>query len=331
MKTAFLICAMLGARVPSLSVLPEALHADMLQRIAIKEIAATGRRVLLSTFIFAMSLTAMAVAPEEAVLQRTADYPMQEKEEACLFIVRDISEIFRVSISFEWSYVNEDRSEADYPKIKFRIKRGETLAAVLDNFCAATEGRLRWGTIRGIICIWPADTALEMENLLDVRVSLKVDQLSTWHAWLELLRAVNKMVPADRYIVPGVQGFQDQYIPPWILRDDRSISFDLVDVTAREAACAIMAASPVHAEFRYWTYYRPDLNSASPTAQMSLWPYDENHKLITESAYTLEERMKAQIWHDEMKAVRESPTAFQLPPPGSPTSWELHVQKHGRQ
>ena len=106
--------------------------------------------------------------------------------------LRAISSAFKVPISFEWSYVNEDRSDTRWPPVSFSLEAGETLASTLDRFCAATQGQLQWGRIHGIICLWPTGAGGAVESLLDTRVTLHLRGVSTWHAMLELARTINR-------------------------------------------------------------------------------------------------------------------------------------------
>jgi hypothetical protein len=253
--------------------------------------------------VFLSSGAANPLPPEESTMQRVAPYSakQQGKTENYFEIVRKIGEVFRVPISFEWSYIHDDRSEMDTPEISFAIQKGETLVSTLDRFCAATEGRLRWERLSGIICLRPTGDGGMTESLLDIPVSLQLQGVSTWEAFLELARAVNAKLPNERFLRPSVP-FSDGILPPPELRDVRTVTVDVTNVTAREAACAIMAASPFKMAFWYSNFYRPDAGpSARPSSDILLWVYDEKHKLVRGPKMVTGEEIA--IWWKEADSV----------------------------
>ncbi len=237
------VVVLLGALVCSARTFAEPLPADMLQRVATEADIKTAR------FSDATHISGVVIR---------------------------ISEIYRVPISFEWSFVNDDRSAAEYPDISFAVNAGDTLTITLERFCGASKGLLQWASIRGIICIWPAVQG-QQENLLNTPVTLKLDNVSTWHAYLELAKAVNTKA-SDRFLKPSV-AYSDGRLPPPALREDKKISCNLENVTAREAACAIIAMSQMRLAFKYTNFYRPVTEKSRPSADIFLWPYTSEHKI----------------------------------------------------
>lgn len=262
--------------------------------------------LLMTQFFFSVSVHALP-APEDAesriatrknVLNASRDRGFKGPYAS----IRTIREAFDVPISFEWSFVKGDRSEVDRGDWIFSVKEGETLKESLDRFCAEMSGQLQWGRIQGIICVWPVASAGITESTLDTTVRLDLSGVSTWHAILEVCREVN-IQTEDRVLVPRVEPSQDRYIPPAALRNHDSISLSFAGVTAREAVCAVLAASPLHIEFNYGNYYRPEsANPRPPSSSLSLTAFDESRNLLYDVAESpLSE--EARQWHNEAQST----------------------------
>lgn len=214
--------------------------------------------------------------------------------------MRVIRESFHVPISFEWSFVNADRSAIEDRDMRFSVKAEETLEETLNRFCAEMGGRLQWGRIRGVICVWPAANAESVESTLDTTVTLELSGMSTWQAILEVCRQANSS-EEDRVLVPRAEPSQDRYAPPDALRDHNSITLSLSEVTAREAICAVLAASPLHLEFNYGNYYRPDLaNPRPPSSNLSITAFSDSRKVLYDVVESLSDA-ESRRWHDEAR------------------------------
>jgi hypothetical protein len=242
--------------------------------------------------------TSEGVAPQETVLQRTADYGLG-LEGPLLSVVDEIAGIYRVPLSFEWSVVDERRFTVEYPMISFPIRKGETLSSALDRLVATCEGKIRWERIHGVVYVRPAGDDGRLESLLDVRISLDLKNVSTWHAFVELARAVNEAATGDRFLTPAPVGFDDGRTPLPALRDDESVTLSLSNVTAREAACAIIAASSLYMKFWYHNDYRA--RSSEPSARLSLWPLDENGNFLP--GPPMSRVPNFQVWKDEARTA----------------------------
>jgi hypothetical protein len=259
--------------------------------------------------VFLSSLAAHALPPPENAEKQIASRKnilnaSRDRGITGIFIsMRTIRESFRVPISFEWSYVNDDRSEVDNREFKFAVQAGETLELTLDRFCVAAGRQLQWRRINGVICVWPTGVGGKVESTLDSNVSLKLEGVSTWEALLELARVVNATPSVNRTLMPSAEPRQDQYVPPLALREEKSISLALTNVTAREAVCAIMAASPLQMEFTYSNFYRPNSTKPRmPSSSLSFRAFDERGNML----YHVPESRSSReyfIWTDEANAV----------------------------
>ncbi len=243
--------------------------------------------IIISLFLF-KSQFAHAVAPDAAAEQTKATREKigpilaHRTEFEVLELIDKTREVFQVPISFEWSYIDESRRDLKMPKIPFTISPGDSLADVLDRFCSATGKQFQWGRIRGIICVWPTGTNGTTESMLDVRVTVNVEGASAWEAILQLVREVNAKAigAADRYMVARPTFTKEIYTPPLVFRNEHVISLSLQDVSAREAICAIMAASPIRMSFWYFNSYHGNIvDDPRSSSQLTLWFYNENGSL----------------------------------------------------
>lgn len=217
-----------------------------------------------------------------------------------------IGRTFKVPINFEWAYVEADGASVSLPKAEFRIEPGETLSQVLDRFCLVTDGQLQWGRIRGTICVWPSGKTGQIDSLLDTIISLKLNGVSTWDALLELSKTVSLSSGPERALVPEAHPMQDEYMPPAQLRDIKGITLELENVTAREALCAILAASPLRLEFTYWDSLRPDRPFRPMVSNISIWAYDESHTLMRDIPPRDQRRAIERGWYEPTEAIIES-------------------------
>lgn len=217
--------------------------------------------------------------------------------------VSKIQKCFKVPISLEWAYVEEDRSSVETRGFSYSIIVGETLESALDRLCEVSEDHLQWGRIQNIICVWPTGAKGRLESLLDSQVTLELKGSTTWNAILALCKAINTSVSSDRILMPRAEPHQDQYLPPMVLRTDTITSLSVSDVPAREALCAIVAAAPVLVEFTYSNFYRPGTASnRGPTATLTIRAYDEDGNILY---HVPESRNSPEnfLWHEETKSL----------------------------
>lgn len=164
-------------------------------------------------------------------------------------IFYNISSVFKVPISYEAPFPNEERS---LPTANYQIRRNQTLAFSIDDFVARSEGKLKYKLVRNVPLIYPANES-GRPNIFDGSVSLNLSQVSVWEAFKALGKEINKNAQEANH--SGVRVIVECVVagkkPPEILLSERSISLELVNVSAREAACAIIAKTPRQISFRY--------------------------------------------------------------------------------
>lgn len=207
-----------------------------------------------------------------------------------LGVRRRLEQAFEIPISLEWPYVNEDRRTRDQPQLEFSLQPNTSLRKSLGQFCDSTSGALTWEFRSGVLVVRAPADAGGVENNLDTRVSLNLAGVSTWTAFKALARAINsKPLVARRIdIYPSFIGHSKK--GPDNFRNDSSISLDLEDVTAREALCAIIAASPLELSYTYWLFYRPELNpEPDPISKIRIQLYEEGKHYTTHERISEEE------------------------------------------
>ncbi len=185
-----------------------------------------------------------------------------------------LTDAYGVPVSYEHSYVAEDRSTLEGVSVDYALIEGETLREALDKLCANSGGRFVWKRIRGILCVIPSAQNEKVESALDTTVTIHVDNVSTWDAILALGMAVNEREAADRMLRFYPQG--NEYLNhPVAFRNDKTLSIHLDGVSARDALCAIMAASPFQMRYSYQNYFNPvRYPSSVPNASISLWFFE---------------------------------------------------------
>lgn len=185
----------------------------------------------------------------------------------------DTREVFQIPISFEWSFVNEGRTEIRQEgKSAFHIQEGEKLSDVLHRVCAIENGKLQWLRMHGSLVILPIAGSETIESTLDIVVSFEVQNVPTWEALCVLARTVNESRATDRTlkIVPG---FADGYQGPPEFSETKSISLSLAGVTAREVLLAIIETSPVYMRYDYQNVFRPkEGKNVQPLSQVTVYP-----------------------------------------------------------
>ena len=154
-----------------------------------------------------------------------------------------------VPVCFESTLVTDKRAPLT---LEFEIRKNQTLAYSLAQFEAASGGAFEAKRIRKVLCIVPTDRTEFRNDPFARRVSLKLDHVSAWEAFKALGKAMNAG-KGEEYRGVGVypQGIGTWRMPPRALLEERTISLDLRNVPAREAACAIIAAAPFQMSFCY--------------------------------------------------------------------------------
>lgn len=154
-----------------------------------------------------------------------------------------------------WPELGRARGSVE-EKVSFGIRKNETLRSCLDRYVELSNGLYEWKVIHNIICLLPKKSSPEqIVNNLDLKVSLHVKEVSTWEALCALAREMNLTARAKEVtgyavcIVPKGPG-ELKKAPPE-LTEVRTVSVDLTDVTAREALCAILQASPLRLKYHY--------------------------------------------------------------------------------
>lgn len=187
-----------------------------------------------------------------------------------------------------------DRS-AETTLISFGIQRNETLKHALDKFVQATGGVCEWKWIEDTIFIGPRkDGNPSNITSLDAVVSLELESVSVWDAFVALGIAMRRNNPSD-YPFEAVQPHCVGVLkaPPREFTEPGHITLSLSNVPARQAACAILKASPVGMYFKYVTGIERDYISLL---------FFENGKhipleMMTESEFA--------FWDAETKSVRD--------------------------
>lgn len=221
---------------------------------------------------------------------------------------REIAGTYEVPVSFEWPYVETDRSNLKQTDISLSIQTGQTLAQTLDMFVSETRGALRWGRVHGILCLRPPDSATQVENGLDITVSLQLDSVSTWDAFKALANAINADPVGGRRIQIYPSFTSSGMAAPPKFRGDNSITLDLQDVSAREAACAIMAMSPLELSYRYSNHYEPvRFPGSRPISIMSIQVYVNGISYYTHDTMPRAELVQYMEEHHAMEGDSVTP------------------------
>ena len=151
-------------------------------------------------------------------------------------------------------------------RIPMDIRRGQSLRMTLDTIKADSGGMLDWDIYSGLLCIYPTRMPDGKVNPLELTVSLSLHEASPWEALQQFGAYLNGRLGPDTVFVnplTGVPNPKDRrdpstaspttwgYQPPEWFTQDTSITLDLVEMPAREALCAILAASPYPLQIRY--------------------------------------------------------------------------------
>jgi hypothetical protein len=143
--------------------------------------------------------------------------------------------------------------------IDFRICKGQPLDRNLDELVRLNNNLVDYRIIHNQLCVLPVkEKEDEILSNLDVRVSLELAEASVWDAVKIITREVNKQratpFPLGSYPVEWIK--MRQPFPE--LTDLKEITLSLSCVAAREALCAVFAASSLKLAYRYHTGSRND-------------------------------------------------------------------------
>ncbi|HIJ65295.1 MAG TPA: hypothetical protein HPP77_05020 [Candidatus Hydrogenedentes bacterium] len=179
-----------------------------------------------------------------------------------------LKHVYPVPVCYEGhpTYGGRGRTEPPF-KIVFRIQRNETLKHALDRIVEASRGLLEWKRIHGVICIMPKKIhSEEMLTNLDVKVSLHLESASAREAFDALQRAVNENHLPERELRIYLDCHGRMVRPLDEFASTHDITLHLTDVTAREAACAIIQASSLSMSYFH-------VNAAAGPDSLVLYTY----------------------------------------------------------
>jgi len=253
------------------------------------------RRALTLCVVMALAGTVWALPTPEAGL---ATYPehgekVDVRDPGGMWHFADaVERRFGVHVCFEsphpWTYDAWPEGE-----LTFRVAEDETLRDFLDQLGEVTAGQMNWGFLRGMLYIGPTRIPESGRKYLSIKISLDLDGVSTWEAYKQWATAVN----AGRKDGPGVWLVVTKPImrAPGAFTDAKTITLHLEGVTAREALCAITAASPLPISISYSHHDdSPDLASIS-----YIWREGEERREISKEEW--------QRWLDERRETMVQP------------------------
>ncbi len=251
---------------------------------------------LLVVLFSLLCLSPAQAAPLPANIEETqALNESAEEERHMVMAVAGLALEYKVAISYEGTMPNGPNPEQPIP---FRIQRNETLGMALSMFKDGTDGMLEAKRIRNVLCV-VYNTPPGLVNPLDCKVSLKLENVTAWEAFKTLGKTINALPQfASRpkaQVCTSVSVRYDRAVPP-ILYEDKCITLNLTDVTAREAACAIVEAAPFEMDFQYvHGLVCPELPYAGDSMTIR---YLQNGRPIHTEPETKEEE---EFWRAEIK------------------------------
>ncbi len=158
-----------------------------------------------------------------------------------------------VPICYEYyPYTRRGRNDCLKTSVPFTISKGDPLDRSLDKLVALSNGLLKYRIIHNQIVILPVkQTDDEIVSNLDVRVSVDFEDVSVWVALKRTVGKANRQQVTDypTYLYPP--GYNHVLQPPSGFTNAHEISLTVEHVTAREAVCAVLAASSLNLAYRY--------------------------------------------------------------------------------
>ncbi len=253
---------------------------------------------LLAVLFSLLCLSPAQAAPLPADIEGKRALNISEEEERhAIMAVGGLTSEYEVAISYESAMPSDPNPEK---RISYRIRRNETLGMALSMFKGGTNGMLEAKRIRNVLCV-VYNTPPGVVNPLDCKVSLKLENVTAWEAFKTLGKTINTLPqfakrPAALVKTTVPIGFgKDRAVPP-VLYKEKCITLNLTDVTAREAACAIVEAAPFEMKFQY---IHGDENPNSGHYQDTLYiQVLQNGKPVSTEPLTKEEE---EFWRAEIK------------------------------
>lgn len=203
---------------------------------------------------------AAGIAPDADVINRL---PIEEKfglanrsymatgRASVLSLLDALDKLYEVPICIDWPYGDIPALFEVPPDIDF--VRDQPLGRVLADISEISQGYVRYERISGILAVVPAIPAPSEDRPLDRVISLDLNDVSTWEAFLAVAEAANSAEPDGRRLViqPGPATLGRQ--PPVGLVQEPTVTIRASNITAREAICEIIAKSPL--ELSYFAYH----------------------------------------------------------------------------
>lgn len=225
---------------------------------------------------------------------KKADRSIKESEFYVGSGIYALMNAYGVPVSFEYSFINSDRSNREYQTIDYSLSAGDSLATALDRLCENSGGRFVWKRIHGVLCVLPAESGEMKESTLDAMVSLHLDNASAWEAILALTKAVNDKQTDGRILRIRTTSSDQYQLFPLELKTAKTLSIHLDDVTAREALCAIISASDFELRYSYFNHYRPiRYPNSKPSSRVTIFGYEDG--TLVHRPLTGEQLMKEQM------------------------------------
>lgn len=173
-------------------------------------------------------------------------------------LMREVRKYSRpVPVLIDWPF---SRAGRDYPPDapEFVAVDMNNLAKMKDAVARETRNRCRLEVISNIPVIVPVTP---WDDNLDVTVSLKLDGVSAWEALKSVTRQMScrlKYGKRMRIYLPIVD--PKSSVPKWFT-DERVITIDVANVTAREALATIMAQANNRLWIMYMEYRPPEVGA----------------------------------------------------------------------
>ena len=160
-----------------------------------------------------------------------------------------IDRSFKVPVNYEWWDLVVGRDAAE-PLV---IQRGDRLKDVLDRATEALDNIVTYKVIHGQLCVVPVKQHPdEILSPLDLRVTVNLGTMSTWEAIKKVVIALNQQKDAlDAPVLADPEEVEWTVVVTPLLTEIRKFNLSLQNVTAREALCAIFAASKFEINYQY--------------------------------------------------------------------------------
>ncbi len=167
------------------------------------------------------------------------------------YVSHQLAVRYAVSSLVEMPPPTENQVLPYYPRQRTREEIWESpVRDFLERICS--DGRMQWGFPHGHLAIWPTEYPEDLENYLDLRISMKLDGTSflealvKWTAETVSRRETGYGIELNVLLPPiseyGKMVYRGVH-PSW--QEPGEVSLIIEHATAREALCAILAEHPV--------------------------------------------------------------------------------------